>query len=128
MTPHIDELDRLIDALNAGDASLESATTDPEMAGLLDAVIRVRQLRHADLPDENWAGQAVSYLARELRSQTPTIPAHMIVEPTGIRRTERQPTGQSHSLCRETRRLTLVAVTSRARWPRWRQPFWRWCW
>jgi hypothetical protein len=71
MTRQTDELDRLIDALNAGDATPLNETDDPELADLMGAVRRVRQLRDAASPDARWRGRAVAELARELRSEGP---------------------------------------------------------
>ncbi len=72
MTRQTDELDRLIDALNHGDEATVNAVTDPEMATLMDAVIRIRRLQATDWPEADWPEQAVTNLARELRSDEPS--------------------------------------------------------
>ncbi|HEX3723811.1 MAG TPA: hypothetical protein VHV31_13525, partial [Nitrolancea sp.] len=61
MTPQTDELDRLIDALNAGDASTVNNVEDPELAALMRAVHRIRHLQESDWPD-----QTVRHLTQEL--------------------------------------------------------------
>lgn len=66
MTSQMEELDRLIDALNTGGSPPVIELDDPELAGLLDAVVRIRRVRAADLPDTDWPSQAVAELAREL--------------------------------------------------------------
>ncbi|HEX7102557.1 MAG TPA: hypothetical protein VF201_07940 [Nitrolancea sp.] len=80
MTRQTDELDRLIDHLNAGARTPLNEPDDPELAGLIDAVQRVRQLRDAASPDAGWPGRAVAQLARDLRSGEP--PAAESREPT----------------------------------------------
>ncbi len=73
MTRQTDELDRLIDALNYGDQASANAVTDPEIAALMTAVIRIRRLQTADSPEEEWPERAVLHLSRELRADEPSV-------------------------------------------------------
>lgn len=71
MANEVNELDRLIDALNVGHTPIVDAAVAPELAGLLNAVTRIRRLREANeiaanSPDEDWSRRAVRELAREL--------------------------------------------------------------
>ena len=73
MTRQIDELDRHIDALNAGDAPAVDAEIDPELAGLLNAVTRIRRLREVESSDDSWPEQAVRDIARELKQSAASV-------------------------------------------------------
>jgi hypothetical protein len=71
MTRQTDELDSLIDQLNAGDEASLHETDDPELAELIGAVQRIRQLRDAATPEPDWPARAVAELTRNLRSDAP---------------------------------------------------------
>ncbi len=80
MTPQMEQLDHLIDALNDGGAANPPETTDPELAQLMNAVMRIRRLRVEAMPDPEWRGEVVTNLARALRSNNGAPPEMEITQ------------------------------------------------
>jgi hypothetical protein len=114
MTRRTDELDRLINALNAGEATALPETTDSELPALMEAVLRIRRLQQAEWPEADWPDQAVAYLAHELRSNTLVLngrePRQALQGDPGSEK-HPEPAALSHD-------RALHKATSRRRFPR----------
>ena len=73
MTPQMEQLDHLIDALNSGGAANPPDTTDPELAQLMNAVMRIRRCALTQCRDPQWRGEVVNNLSKALRSSNGAV-------------------------------------------------------
>ena len=80
MTRQIDELDTLINTLNDHGATNLNGTRDSELAELMNAVIRIRQLRVEVAPNPEWRSEVVNQLAQSLRANN-GAPTHLETPP-----------------------------------------------